>query len=167
MAKVTNGHDIKFNADMIEQIGNNIITAIADPDAGKIAIIDEYYYKVTKSDFDKIADNISNAIGDDYIVALGCRSYRGLSDITVFDDDNVGIVWWNFFIIDGVEQMTPPVKGQQYELNDAVITIIAVRGNSVKFAIQYYDWDELITDEYTTDLKHFYKILEAGEIENN
>ena len=63
--------------------------------------------------------------------------------------------------------MTPPVKGQQYELNDAVITIIAVCGNSVKFTIQYYDWDELITDRYTTDLKHFYKILEAGEIENN
>lgn len=103
MVKVTNGHDIKFNADMIEQIGNNIITAIADPDAGKIAIIDEYYYKVTKSEFEQIADNIGNAIGDGYVVALGCRSYRGLSDITVFDDENVGVMWWNFFIIDEVE----------------------------------------------------------------
>lgn len=63
--------------------------------------------------------------------------------------------------------MTPPVKGQQYELNNAVITIIAVRGNYVKFTIQYYDWDELITNEYRMDLKQFYKILEAGEIENN
>lgn len=61
--------------------------------------------------------------------------------------------------------MTDIKPKKQYEIDDAIITIIAVSNGTVTFDVSYYDWDELITDRYKRDIKDFYKILARGAVE--
>ena len=89
-----------FDDEIINQIGENVIWAIAGPI--KIIERDKPLYKVTNNDFDKIAHCIGNAIGICYETSISLMSYKGIKTLTVFDSDGVGIAWWDFFRTDGM-----------------------------------------------------------------
>ena len=85
---------MRFTKEVIEQIGQNVITAVADP-----VRIDGVYYVTTK-EFDRIADSIGNAIGSDFAIGLEYAEYepQEIVDITVFDEnkDYEVITYWTF-----------------------------------------------------------------------
>ena len=89
---------------IVEQIGNNVIMSVIDPIKGLIpeCLNDRWIYRATDGELNKIADNIKNAIGPAFDVSVSELSYRGLKSLTIFDNDGVGFVWWDFFITDGM-----------------------------------------------------------------
>lgn len=83
---------MRFTKEVIEQIGQNVITAVADP-----VEIDGVYY-VSVREFDKIADSIAYAIGGDFVIGLESVIDNKIVDITVFDEnrDYEVITYWTF-----------------------------------------------------------------------
>lgn len=85
---------MRFTKEVIEQIGQNVITAVADP-----VEIDGVYY-VSVRDFDKIADSIAYAIGGDFVIGLEYLKFEPneLVDIVVFDEKEnyEQVTYWRF-----------------------------------------------------------------------
>ena len=78
---------MRFNPAIINQICDNVITAVADPD---MTINGDFI--VTGDDYDNIVESVSNAIGGDYCVGTD-NGYFGpdgdivIKELTVFNQN--------------------------------------------------------------------------------
>lgn len=75
---------MSFDKEIIDQIIENVIKAVADPELSETINVPAYL--VTSREFDKIADCIGMAIGSDLVVGVDKPDMCGYWTIDVFKD---------------------------------------------------------------------------------